>query len=69
MNHDIAHCYGNIKQPTRHHCPLRNTCLRYQAHLDLLRPANIHRPIRNHIAYIDPVICLNGETYELYRET
>lgn len=54
MNHDIAHCKG-------FKCQLRNSCLRYAAHRDLLSHRN-HR-LRDRVGYIPPYLCVNNDLY------
>lgn len=62
MNHDIAHCTGEIT--THYFCPQKDTCIRYLAHLDALK----HRykyPLTYTSAYVcsQPEYSIAGHVY------
>ena len=61
MNHDITHCNGEG-------CPVSKTCLRYKAHIDLMRPANINEPFRGWPSYISAKRCIENNLNLYWKE-
>ena len=53
MNHDITHCNGDS-------CPVRETCHRYNAYLDLQKPTNFNEVFREHVPYHSASECINN---------
>jgi hypothetical protein len=65
MNHDIRHCNGE-------NCPVRKTCHRYMAHVDLTEPAKVNEPISGFQSYFNASTCISedlkmywGENYQI----
>jgi hypothetical protein len=61
MNHDITHCNGEG-------CPVCGTCHRYQAHLDLLRPARVNEPFTGWPSYTSAKHCIENNLNLYWKE-
>ncbi len=56
MNHDISHCAGSK-------CPVRNDCLRYTAHLDLVRQKKRKAHACWYASYIPDDLCRDKDLF------